>query len=412
MFRLILLSALSLAFLLKTLFRMLNLRRPVPDLPEELLERFDQATIEKSLAYTKDQARLAIFEEGFGLLVAALFLYTPLFPALLGWVQGATPSPVMQAILFFLITVLAQSLLGIPFAAIAQFRIENRYGFNRMGAGLFFADIAKSIIISTVLLGLLLWGLFSLAYSGLTHWYLPAWGAWFLFSIVLSLLYPVLIAPLFNRFQPLQDQELGDKIRTLMEQAGIKLGAVLQMDATRRSTHSNAYFTGMGATKRIVLFDTLLERLEHKEILSVLAHEAGHWKKHHVWKQLLMSTLSALFVLALIAWLVRFNLEGIGLPNLLWLKLWFFAALFGPVELLLEPLGSWLSRRHEREADAFAVELTGTSTPLRTSLVKLAADNLSHINPHPLVWKWSYSHPPLLVRLARLKALAADMKEP
>jgi STE24 endopeptidase len=222
---------------------------------------------------------------------------------------------------------------------------------------------------------------------------------------------PYVIEPLFNKFEPVKEEGLEGDIRTLMAKTGLKVSRVMQMDASRRSRHSNAYFTGIGKVKRIVLYDTLLKQMTHDEVLAVLAHEVGHWKKGHIWKRLVMTE-----VMALASFYLAYRLTAWGgLPGLLRLPNSSFAAqlvilaFIGAIAAFpFTPLSNWLSRRQEREADGFASALTGTPAALASSLIKLSSENLANLHPHPVYAQFYYSHPPVVERVRKLLEMASS----
>jgi STE24 endopeptidase len=217
---------------------------------------------------------------------------------------------------------------------------------------------------------------------------------------------PYLIEPLFYKFEPVRDEELKGRIEALTQKAGLKVSAVQQVDASRRSRHSNAYFTGIGRVKRIVLFDTLLAQMTHDEILAILAHEAGHWKKGHIrrrlWSAELLSLAASFLAFLLLQWGGLPQLLGIA-PASFFAQVVILGFLGSLVSFPLTPVGSWLSRRHERQADRFASELTGEPAALASALVKLARENLSNLHPHPLYAWFHYSHPPIVERVRALR---------
>jgi STE24 endopeptidase len=223
-------------------------------------------------------------------------------------------------------------------------------------------------------------------------------------------LYPIAIAPLFNRYEPVRNEDLKDRIISLMEKAGLRVKGVYQVDASRRSRHSNAYFTGIGRTKRIVLYDTLLGSHGTDEILSVLAHEVGHWKRRHVLKQLLFIEVASLVVFyvlyRLLQWPLLYGTFGFA-QTVPYAGLFVVGALLKPIPFFLTPVGSAVSRRFEREADDYAFSLTGTAVPLAAALKRLAKENLANLHPHPLYAWFYYSHPPLAERIARLQSMEA-----
>jgi len=225
------------------------------------------------------------------------------------------------------------------------------------------------------------------------------------FELMMLWLYPVVIAPLFNKFEPIQNLGLVERIRNLMEKVGLRVKAVLKMDAGKRSKHTNAYFTGVGKTKRIVLFDTLLESHPEEEIISVLAHEVGHWKRKHVLKQIILLeflSFAVFFIVSkLLKWQLLYQTFGFEEPTV-YVGIFLIGALLSPLGYFAQPLESAISRRFEREADDFVLELTKTAEPMRNALKRLASDNLANLIPHPLYAWFYYSHPPLVERIERL----------
>jgi len=236
-------------------------------------------------------------------------------------------------------------------------------------------------------------------------WWLWVWGFFALVTLFLMYISPYVIEPLFFKFKPVSKEGLEEDIRGLLSKAGLEVSRVMEVDASRRSRHSNAYFTGIGRVKRIVLFDTLLEQMDNREALAILAHEAGHWKKHHIVKRLILTEVGSLAVLFAAFQLLQWG----GLPGLIGLEQASFSAklvilgfLGSLISFPLTPLGSWLSRRHEWQADRFAAELSGTPDALASALIKLTRENLSNLHPHPLYARIYYSHPPVVERVARL----------
>ncbi|SDG63858.1 M48 family metallopeptidase [Paraburkholderia phenazinium] len=298
--------------------------------------------------------------------------------------------------------------IDLPFDYYRQFVIEERFGFNRMGKGIFFADRIKGLLLGAAfglpLLFVVLW----LMNQAGSLWWLWTWVVWVVFQLLVLVLYPSFIAPLFNKFEPLKDEALKNRIEALMKRCGFAAKGLFVMDGSRRSAHGNAYFTGFGAAKRIVFFDTLLARLSGSEIEAVLAHELGHFKRRHVIKRMIVIFAVSLVMLALLGWLMQcvWFYEGLGVrPSLLGgnsglALVLFFLAL--PVFLFfVTPLSSLTSRKHEFEADAFAATQTDAQD-LVNALVKLYEDNASTLTPDPLYTAFYYSHPPASQRIDRL----------
>lgn len=383
-----------------------HLRQHAGEVPAGFDEALDPETLRKAARYTVEQSTLSLWESAFDTIILLLFLFGGLLPAYDAWISSVTDSFVIGNLLFLLILSLAHSLLSIPFSLYGTFRIENRFGFNRMTIGLWISDFIKSSVIGLVISAVLGAGALALVAWSPGYWWLWVWCLFAVASLFLMYLSPVLIEPLFNRFEPVKDDELKTEIVSLMERAGIEVRSVLQVDASRRSGHSNAYFTGIGRVKRIVLYDTLLQQMSRNEVLAVLAHEVGHWKKGHVWKRLASTEIFALLVCFLAYLLVSSEV----LPGLFGLS----EASFGAQLLLLgflgslvgfplTPLGSWISRRHEWEADRYGAELSGMPEQLASALIKLSKENLANLHPHPLYARFYYSHPPVVERVRRLR---------
>lgn len=317
--------------------------------------------------------------------------------------------PYLLGAAVILSVLLLSSLAELPLSAYSTFVIEERFGFNRSTAGLFIADLLKGFALMLALgVPLLLLTLWFMDAAG-EYWWLWVWALWMGFSLFLTWAYPTFIAPLFNKFSPLEDTALRERIEKLLERCGFRSSGIYVMDGSKRSAHGNAYFTGVGRSKRIVFFDTLMKDLSHDEIEAVLAHELGHFKRKHITKRLITSAITSLVALALLGWLID--------------KTWFYTALgiseaSNHAALLifllvlpvftypLTPLGSLFSRKHEFEADQFAVEHAQAAS-LESALVSLYRENASTLTPDPLHSAFYDSHPPALTRIGRLRELAS-----
>ena len=304
-------------------------------------------------------------------------------------------------------------LLELPFEWYSSFRIEQRFGFNRMTLRLFLADLVKNTFIGALiglpLAALILW---IMAATG-PLWWLWAWGAWVAFNLTLLVVYPTVIAPLFNKFEPLADEALKSRVQALMQRCGFAAKGLFVMDGSRRSAHANAYFTGLGAAKRVVFYDTLLSRLSPGEVEAVLAHELGHFRHRHVLKRMLAIFGLSLAGLALLGWLSGQSSFYLGLgisPNLAApndaLALLLFLLVLPPFTFFVAPLASRLSRRHEFEADAYACT-QANGGDLARALLKLHEDNATTLTPDPMYVRFYYSHPPASERLAALPSPTA-----
>lgn len=303
---------------------------------------------------------------------------------------------------------LIASVLELPFEIYNTFVLEQRFGFNRMTSGLFAADMLKGLLVSALiglpLAALVLWIMGALGAS----WWFWAWVAWVGFNLVLLVLYPTVIAPLFNKFEPLPDEALKARVQALMQRCGFAAKGLFVMDGSRRSAHANAYFTGLGAAKRVVFFDTLLSRLSPGEVEAVLAHELGHFRRRHVLKRMVAIFAASLAGLALLGWLAGQSgfYAGLGVdPNLAApnaaLALLLFSLALPPFMFFVSPLAAQLSRRHEFEADAYACA-QADGRDLANALLKLHEDNAGTLTPDPLYVRFYYSHPPASERLAAL----------
>jgi len=387
-----------------------HLRRHEAEVPLELANEIDPVTLAKSARYTRERARVQ--------LVATLVTRTALLFALFGglaeiydrWIGQLTSSFVGGAVLYFLGLALLTSALSLPFSLYQTFVVEARHGFNRTTAGLWLADFTKGALLSSLLLALCASAGAALVQASPRAYWLWVWVGLCVLGVVLTLLGPVLIEPLFFKVEPLAVEGLEPRIRALAERAGVHVKRVFQIDASRRSSHSNAYFTGIGPVKRVVLFDTLIERMTHAEILGVLAHELGHWKLRHVMQRFLVGQALTLAVcygaFRLLAWQELPGLIGAS-DGSFFLRVTIVGFLGSLLDFPATPLFSAWSRRHEWQADRFACELTGDAAALASGLAKLARDNLSNLHPHPLYAAFYGSHPPMTERVARLRASAA-----
>lgn len=322
------------------------------------------------------------------------------------------PGPALDfQISLIMLVILLGSIIDIPFSLWRQFVIDQRFGFNRMTLGLWFSDQIKGLAISVILgipfLVLVLW---MMQQTG-QHWWLWVWATWMIFQLAVMVIWPTWIAPLFNRFEPLQEGEVRTAVESLLNRCGFSSQGLFVMDGSKRSAHGNAYFTGMGQSKRIVFFDTLLAQLSSREIEAVLAHELGHFKHRHILKRIVLSAVFSFFALALLAWVMNqaWFYRGLGLIPLPGSQASAALLLFSlviPVFLFpIQPLMSWWSRKHEFEADAYAASQT-QAADLESALIKLIKDNAATLTPDPIHSAIYDSHPPASIRIARLQALS------
>jgi STE24 endopeptidase len=382
--------------------------------PAPFTEQVTLAAHQKAADYTLAKGRLALFSTAFAAAVTLGWTLLGGLELLNATVRDATLSPLGP--LGYQLTLLAAfmlvgTLLELPFEWFSTFHLEQRFGFNRMTAGMFWKDHLKGLGVAAVIglpmAALVLW--IMQATGGL--WWLWAWGAWVGFNLLLLVIYPTVIAPLFNTFKPLDDETLAQRVQALMSRCGFAAKGLFVMDGSRRSAHANAYFTGLGAAKRVVFYDTLLARLAPGEVEAVLAHELGHFKRKHVAKRMVSIFALSLASLALLGWLssqAAFY-TGLGVtPNLnapnAALALLLFVHALPPFMYFVSPVMAQVSRKHEFEADAFACAHT-KADDLASALLKLHEDNAGTLTPDPLYVRFYYSHPPASERLAALARL-------
>jgi len=382
-----------------------HVRRHARTLPEAFRGVMDEATYSRSVDYTLAKGRLEQLELVWDCLVLLLVLFSGLLPwsfRVLADVLGQ--SPAAQAAWLFVLG-LVLSLPDIPFALYRQFKLEQRFGFNTTTLRTWILDRLKALSLATVLGYPLLWlVLKSVEWAG-EHWWLWGWAILLGFQLLVMLLAPVLILPLFNKYTPLPEGSLKNRLLALASRTKFAARAIQVMDGSKRSRHSNAFFTGFGQFRRIVLFDTLVEQLTEPELEAVLAHEIGHFKKKHIPKTLLLSaagSLAGFYVIAFLAQLPAFN-SAFGFPSGIAPALLLFSLLSGTVTFWLSPLAYWWSRKNEYEADAYAASVMGGPADLKGALRKLSEKNLSNLTPHPVYSGFYYSHPTLLEREAALK---------
>jgi len=377
--------------------------------PADFAGRITLQAHRRAADYTVARVRLGMVETVIG---AMLLLGFTLFGGL-QWLldvlaQWLPQRPFARQIAFVAAVALIGALVDLPVAWYRQFRLEQRFGFNRMTPRLFTSDALKGAAVASALglplLALVLW----LMRSAGGLWWLWAWGAWVAFNLAILVLYPTVIAPMFNRFEPLADGAVRQRVEALLARCGFASRGLFVMDGSRRSAHGNAYFTGLGRSKRIVFFDTLLARLEPDEVEAVLAHELGHFSRRHVLKRIALMFAASLAGLWLLGWLSgqAWFYQGLGVTpgagEFDAVALVLFVLALPVFTFVLQPLASWASRRHEFEADAFAAA-HARAQDLVSALVKLYEDNASTLTPDPVHSAFYDSHPPASLRIGRLQ---------
>ncbi len=404
----IVLIAVAGIYLLDLLADLLNLKALDPELPEDFTDIFDAEQYAKSQEYTRETTRFGILESSFGLAVFLIFWFVGGF----GWLDGIIRSwgfgNITNGLLFFSILYLANEIIGLPFDLYDTFVIEEKYGFNKTTKKTFFTDKFKGLMLGALLglpiLALLLWLFETVALA-----WLWGWLAVTAFSLAMAYVAPKYILPLFNKFEPLENDELKDAINAMAKKCDFPLTEVSVMDGSKRSAKSNAFFTGFGKNKKIALFDTLVEKHTIPELVAVLAHEIGHFKKKHIIQTMVLSILQTGVIFFLLGLFMKsqpltaaFGVEKVSVYT----SFVFFFILFKPISKVLSVLMAMLSRKNEYEADAYAADVTGEPQSLIDALKKLSVDNLSNLTPHPLYVFMHYSHPPMTLRLGALRKLA------
>jgi STE24 endopeptidase len=374
--------------------------------PAAFSERIALAAHQKAADYTTAKTKLGVVET---LAAATLLLAFTLGGGLQliseAWERGFETGSYAHGIALIVSVALISSVVDLPFSLYRTFVIEARFGFNRMSLALFLADLAKFAALGALIgIPLVFFVLWLMAKMG-AIWWLYVWLTWVAFNLLVVTIYPTLIAPLFNRFSPLENADLRTRIEALLAKCGFRARGLFVMDNSKRSSHGNAYFTGFGAAKRIVLFDTLISRLAPPEIEAVLAHELGHSSRHHVWKRMALAFGASLAFLWLLGWLIgqEWFYAALGVRSqgtAMALVLFFMVA--PAFTFLLQPLASLYSRRHEFEADAYAARHADAHN-LVGALVKLYQDNAATLTPDPLHSAFYDSHPPAMQRIARLQ---------
>lgn len=396
-------------YLVNQLSDWLNMRNLRAEPPDELAEVYDAERYVQSQMYLRDNTRFEQIRNTFNLTLLLVLVFSGAFDHIDRWARAPGYGPILTGIIFIGILLLGGLLLDMPFSIYDTFVIEERYGFNRTSPKVFMLDLAKSLAISvligTPILAAVLW---FFGAAGELAW-IYCWAVLSIIQIFLLFIAPVLIMPLFNKFEPMPAGELRDSIEIYAKKHNFKLKGIYTMDGSKRSSKSNAFFTGFGRFRRIVLFDTLIENHTTEELVSVLAHEIGHYKKKHI----LMAILRSIATLGITFYLLSLFMENqnlfqafgmTGEPTI-YASLVFFSFLYIPIQFLIKIAENSISRRQEYQSDRYAVETHGDSESFINALKKLSADNLSNLTPHPLKVFLEYSHPPVMARIKAIREL-------
>ena len=402
--QLFVLAAITTKWLVQLWLERLNarsVRANASSVPPAFRDFIQPEAYSKSVDYTLAKIRLHVLELTYDTTILILVLFSGMLPRLFGGFETAVgAAPWQMAALLFLIA-LGLSALSLPWDWFAQFRLEARFGFNTSTQRLWWSDRLKGLVLAIVLGYPLLLAILRLFEGAGPHWWIWAWALLMSFQLVMALVAPAIILPLFNKLTPLSESSLRDRLLDLARRTGFKAASIQVMDGSKRSRHSNAFFTGFGRFRRIVLFDTLIQQLTEPELEAVLAHEIGHYKKKHIPKMLLASCLGALAGFFCLSWLAAeprfYQTFGFTSQNAAAVLL-LFGLLAGVASFWVSPAAHWWSRRYEFQADAFARNALGKPEPLIGALRKLSEKNLSNLTPHPWYSSFYYSHPTLLER--------------
>ncbi|MGM0737664.1 MAG: M48 family metallopeptidase [Bacteroidota bacterium] len=402
----IILIALVVNYLVDLFSDMLNLQALRQPLPEDFRDVFDESKYQKAQEYTRVRTRFGLLTSTVSLLILLAFWFAGGFNWVDQFVREFGYGTIVTGLLFVGILILAQSIISLPFSIYSTFVIEERFGFNKTRPATFAADRLKGLALTILLGGPLLAGVIGIfEYLGAEAW-IYAWIVVILFTLIVQFIAPTWIMPLFNKFTPLEDGELKQAILRYADKVSFPLKGIYKIDGSRRSSKSNAFFTGFGRNKRIALFDTLIENHTVRELVAVLAHEIGHYKKKHIPKNMIISFLHTGVMLWLLSLFIRmpglheaFFMEDISV----YAGLLFFGLLYSPIEMILSVVMQIFSRKHEFEADRYAADTTGDPESMVSVLKKLSADNLSNLTPHPFHVFLNYSHPPVLQRIRAIR---------
>lgn len=402
----LLVGVLVFGYMLRKTLGYLNVKNPVPSIPETLSEYLSAEKLRESKSYQREYFRFKFLAGTFSFLLTLLFITQGWFGWLDSWVADFGFSPLIKSLIFFGIVFVGSDILSLPFDYYSTFVIEEKYGFNKTTIQTFFSDKIKGYVLSILVGGGLLMVFLWLIHQMGQHFWWQFWIVAAVFMVGINLFYTAWILPLFNRLTPLEDGELKQKIVQYAQSVGFPLDNILVMDGSKRSAKANAFFSGFGKRKKVVLYDTLLEQHPPDELVAVLAHEVGHYKKKHILWGMVSSILQVGLMLYLLGQFIFSENMSLALGGASWsaeLNIIGFTMLFAPLSLVIGIGMNWLSRKNEFEADDFAKK-TFAGEPLAEALKTLSVKTLSDINPHPWYVFVNYSHPPLLQRLERLEA--------
>jgi STE24 endopeptidase len=403
-------------FVLEFILNELNIRqvrksRAAQAVPDFFQEKISKDDYEQSASYTLAKARFQRWSEVYGRIVTLFLLFGGLLPFLETLIIAMLPqslaNSLIRGVLFCLGVGVIFSLASLPSNLYSTFGIETRFGFNKTTLSLYFSDKLKGLILGIMIGGPFLYVVLWLMQATGEYWWIWAFVFIAMFQLLMIIIFPTFIAPWFNKFEPLPSGELRDRIMALAKQIGFKASGIFVMDGSKRSAHSNAYFTGIGKAKRIVLFDTLIEQMTIDQGLAVLAHEMGHYKMKHIRRMMLVQSVILFVGLYFLGRLVNYEpvFTAFGLQPSNHAALVLFSLISGPFTFYLGPLVNLLSRKHEYEADRFAAITLGNGKPMEEALINLTVKNLSNLTPHPWYSAYHYSHPTPTERIGAIRQI-------
>jgi len=402
----LLLAIVSFDFLFSKVLEYLNIKSMKEELPVELKDIYNEEKYKKSIAYSRANNKFGLVTSTFSFILSFTLLTTGFFGWLDGLVASYFSSEILISLAFFGILFLASDILNIPFQIYATFVIEEKFGFNKTTSKTFVLDKLKGYLLTAVLGGIILFALLKLIELFGTDFWIWFWVVISVFILFMNMFYTTLILPLFNKLTPLEDGELKTAIEEYSQKVRFPLDNIFVIDGSKRSAKSNAFFSGIGKKKKIVLYDTLIENHTNEELVAVLAHEVGHFKKKHIVSGYVLSILQTgltLFIMSLVIFNPNMSQALGGATFAIHLNLLAFGILYSPISHFISIFMNMLSRKNEYEADAYAVNTYG-GEQLQQALKKLSVDNLSNLFPHPAYVFIHYSHPPLLKRLAAMQS--------
>ncbi len=403
----LILSILILGYLLDLAVSLLTLRSLDPNLPEEFMGMYDVDEYRRSQQYTRVSTRFSLLQDSLMLPLTIGFIVMGGFNILDQWARGFGFSEIPTGLVFTGALLLLSALIHLPFSLYSTFVVEGRFGLNRTTVKTFILDIVKTVFLAILLggplLALILW---FFEWGGNMAW-LYCWLVVVVFTVIMQFLAPVIIMPLFNRFTPLAEGPLKQAITDYARRQNFAIQGIYTMDGSKRSSRLNAFFTGFGKFRRIVFFDTLMEKMTVEELVAILAHEMGHFKNKHILKMMVAGILQTGLMFSILALFIENPdlFAAFGVEHLsIYASLVFFSFLYAPISMLLSVVGNVFSRNYEYQADAYAISTTGMGRQLIAGLKKLCLANLANLTPHPLQVFLQYSHPPVLQRIEAIKA--------